>query len=348
MFILGLGAASFFLVPAFWEKQYAQVDRLTSGYSHYSHHFLYFRQFLGGQWGYGGSVDGIEDGLSFHLGKAHLLLAGLAGLAILAEAIRKKKLKTHHGVAALFVFLSVSLAALSTYHAKPIWDAVPLMAFIQFPWRLNSLIIVWVAFLTGGIAYSLEKVSRLLAVLLTIGAVGLLIQTNLKYFRPETYVDADAFYFTDQTKIREALSGVIPDYIPIWAKEQPRQIATQEYTVVSGNPTVSVVNSATQKLKLSVTTKEAVRLQINRFYFPGWRVFIDGKEVPIDYQQTGLITISLPPGEHLVEALFGKTPLRLWSEVISIASLAVIGFGLFAETVTFARVVRIKKGNRRK
>ena len=63
------------------------------------------------------------------------------------------------------------------------------------------------------------------------------------------------------------------------------------------------------------------------FYFPGWRAYIDGDEIPIQFQdpaQRGVITYKVPSGNHLVSVIFTRTKPRILGDVISIASLILL------------------------
>jgi hypothetical protein len=73
-FLLGLGLSAFIWAPALAARQYAAINRAVEGYGRYSNHFVYLHQLFYSPWGYGLSVPGPEDGMSFALGWSHLLL----------------------------------------------------------------------------------------------------------------------------------------------------------------------------------------------------------------------------------------------------------------------------------
>jgi hypothetical protein len=321
-FVLGLGLASFFWLPAFWEKDFTRVGELIGGYSHYSHHFLYFRQFLNGQWGYGGSVDGPNDGLSFHLGRVHLLLSLLTFIFSYFYSCLKKRFEKRELLVAAFLLLIIFLAFLSTYHAKLIWDAIPLMAFVQFPWRLNSFIIVLVAFLTGGGCFYLKKfVGQKASLVFLIFFILLLLKTNLNYFKPQTYINPNDFYYSEEERIKERISGVIPDYIPQAVGKEPEEIAREDYLVIEGNPEIEVIESKTQSIVLKIDGQDDSRIQLNRFYFPGWQLFIDGQKSDFEYKDNnGIIKTNIPEGEHNLKLVFKPTLARRLGEMISFIS----------------------------
>ena len=328
-FILSLGLACFFLIPAFFEKDFTKVGDLIGGFSHYGHHFLYFRQFLSGNWGYGGSVDGIDDLMSFHLGKGHLLLVFITIAFVLFAFIQNRfKLKVikKYSIIILFSLLSLFLAFLTTYHSKLIWDAVPLMAFIQFPWRFNSLIIVFIGFLSGGGCLFIKKKFGNRAVLVyLILSILMLLKLNVCYFRPEEYINPNDFYYTDEALIRENISGVIPDYIPTWFKQEVGLVPKEEVKSVSGNPQIKIIESKTNKLFLEVETDKPSVIQVNRFYFPGWQVKVDSIKEEINYQDHGLIEFSISKiGKFFVEISFKDTIVRKISNFISMISFVLL------------------------
>jgi len=328
-FILGFGLASFFLIPAFFERKFTKVSQLTQGFSHYSHHFLYFRQFLYGNWGYGGSVDSIPDLMSFHLGKIHLFL-GLWTLTLSLSWLIKHKWEKKNLIICFFAFLISFFAFLSTYHAKFIWDTIPLMSYIQFPWRFNSLIIVFLAFLTGGSCFYLEKITgKKIAFLFLLGSVFILLKANIHYFQPEKYISANDYYYTDENLIKKRMSGIIPDYIPIDVKKDLQEIAIQPYKVIEGKPSIKVVENKTQRLILGIENGSRARIQVNRFYFPGWKAWLDNKLIKLKYKaNNGIIYVNIPKGNYLLNIKLTRTKLRLFSEIVSLLSLLILG-GLF-------------------
>jgi hypothetical protein len=91
-FTLAGGLGSFYLLPAFFEKEFTQLDTILSGYFHYSNHFLYIRQFFKPNWGFGGSGWGPNDDISFFLGYGQLL--GLLVGVVTAGIVTLKNLKT--------------------------------------------------------------------------------------------------------------------------------------------------------------------------------------------------------------------------------------------------------------
>jgi hypothetical protein len=66
-------------------------------------------------------------------------------------------------------------------------------------------------------------------------------------------------------------------------------------------------------------------IQLPIFYFPTWVVFVDGKEESFTYDNNlGLITLNLPEGNHALEAKLTDTPLRTFSNLLSLSGLIAV------------------------
>ncbi len=188
---LTLVLTAWFVIPAFFEKDLTVVDNLTGGYSHYSLHFIYLRQLWARSWGYGGSIFGLEDGLSFQLGWPHLLL-------ILPSVFLWRRLS--------WLWLSLGLSIfMMTFHSKFIWDKIPLLALAQFPWRLLAFAGTFVAFLSG---------SGIKNKFLALVAGVLIVTLNFNYFRPQKFSPVDDYYYTDRQRISSQMSDILQDYLP--------------------------------------------------------------------------------------------------------------------------------------
>ena len=70
---------------------------------------------------------------------------------------------------------------------------------------------------------------------------------------------------------------------------------------------------------------DGTALQFYTYYFPGWRVYVDGERLPQDALRPegvhGLLTVDIPAGEHRVLLRWGDTPLRLTGKSLTLACL---------------------------
>jgi hypothetical protein len=204
---LTLLLTAWFVIPAFFEKNLTIVDTLTGGYFHYSYHFIYLRQLWTRSWGYGGSIFGPEDGMSFQLGWPHLLL-------ILPALFFWRKLVYFYLALVLSIFLM-------TFHSQFIWDNLPILALAQFPWRLLAFAGALVAFFSGAIFKKINN--KFLVIIVSVLIVGL----NWQYFKPSGFSPVNDYYYTDRQRIANEMSDLMSDYLPKNAvkPEKPRDIS---------------------------------------------------------------------------------------------------------------------------
>ena len=88
-------------------------------------------------------------------------------------------------------------------------------------------------------------------------------------------------------------------------------VLEEEYTPTNGQITVQLT--------------KMLRIFLDIHYFPGWRAYIDGKEVPIEPTQgQGRISLVVPAGEHAVRLQFEELPLRVLADAISVISLLLL------------------------
>lgn len=325
---VSVALAAFYLFPSFLEKNFTQVDKLISGYGMYQYHFLYIRQLFFGMWDYGGSVLGIEDDMSFHLGWPHLILAALGVLALLRRRKIEQKI--------VFGFLGLSLAAglfLTTFKSVFVWDSIPLMAYIQFPWRFLSLAAVILPLFAGASVLLIRRKNK--RILFAGLCILLLVGVNLRYHRPKELLDdPDGVYYTDPARIAEGMSGILPDYIPKTVKTLPKasleRVAGQDGWLPQN---FKIVVSRTQEMLVTFQSGDPVPLVFKIFAFPGWAVYDNGKRVEYTLDNDyGWMKVTIPAGEHAVAVRFEETPVRAWSDLASVFGVMVlIGMVLYGQ-----------------
>lgn len=322
-YALAVGLCAFYLFPAVVEKDLTKIGDIFSGYFHYSHHFLYIRQFITPSWGYGGSAWGPEDGISFFLGYGQLLAAAVAATAVLYSIWKNKEhpqVIWTVGVAALFG-LACFMAIL---RSQFLWDSIPLLPMVQFPWRWLSIASFMLALIAGAGVSLLPQAKLRLSVTLTIGLITLL--TSWNYFRPESYMDnPQDLYYTDADKIRREMSQILPDYIPGTMSDE-LEAREQLFLVPDGTEqqVETLIDRGHQKLFKTTFLSPVVFNPLIASY-PGWQVEIDGEQVEWGSGgQFGTISFTVPEGVHLVGVYLGRTPVRVWSDALTVVSIFIL------------------------
>ncbi|GAB4445717.1 MAG: hypothetical protein Kow00120_15800 [Anaerolineae bacterium] len=147
---LALGAvlAAWFWLPALGELHLAQLAPSTTGYFHYSNHFRSGDLIQASlAFDYGIRPDAPLTPFSFGVVQSALAAAGAAALLWRRVARREAEPPAAFGAALL---LSLALAAfLITPASRALWDSLPLLAVVQFPWRFLSVAALFAAGLSG-------------------------------------------------------------------------------------------------------------------------------------------------------------------------------------------------------
>lgn len=287
--LLTLGLSAFYLGPLLLERGFTQVEQIAKT-TNYRLHFVEPWQLINSTWGFGGSAPGVEDGMSFKLGKFHLLLAALS---FLLYFLRPKLKKT----VIFFLFAFFFAALMATPLSRPLWDALPYLQLVQFPWRFLSLMIFFLAIAIG---FSLSLfTNKILKILFLLFSLSFLLFYNLKYFRPQTKLAISDATYLEGSYITESLATIIPEYLPAWM------------------PTFPVTPAA----DLPPTLEGPATVILPRAYYPTWRVLLDGQPVPFSPSPDGLITLEVPPGSHILSLTQSHTPPESISLTITLISL---------------------------
>lgn len=326
-YLLAGGISAFYMLPAFVEKKFTQIDTILGGYFHYSNHFLYIRQFFYPNWGYGGSAWGPDDDISFFLGYGQLF-AIIISLFAFIYLIKEKKLltdKKYRDYKFYLYPLIIILMGLSLFmtilKSKFLWDTLPLLNFIQFPWRFLSVSITFVAMIT---AFNLKLFKNIVMKLFYFLIIfWIIILGNFHYFRPEKLMaDPTALYYENQDKIKINMSDVLKDYMPIQMSLKGNQLKQQYREFKLPENTTVQINKTQEKL-YSFDLKQDQLVEFPIADFIGWKVEIDGQTVQSITAESGLLSANIPAGKHQVGIYFGHSQIRLIADIISSISIIV-------------------------
>lgn len=322
-FILGLLLSSFYLLPMVAEKSLVHVDTTTSGYFSYTEHFKGFKKlFLDRSWGWGASVrevpGGERDGLSFQIGWVHLLSWGLALFVM-------KKLWKKNSKISNLILISSTLILFSIFLINPrsqfIWDFLTPLKYLQFPWRLLAIVIFFISLVSGSVFAVFEKRKDII----WCGLVLLVVLLNFSYFRPEKFINVTQQELLTGSNWDKQIKRSIFDYLPIYAKEPPAELATQRYEVIVGESNITDFKEGTNWISFKADTKGHSIIRLSQYYFPDWKIMVDGQPINVEYKNNslGLMTIILGKGLHNVEAKLHDTPIRAVSNLLAIFSLSI-------------------------
>lgn len=316
---MGLALGAWSWIPAIFEKQYVAMGRLLEGHLQYAAHFVYPGQLLSTFWGYGLSGPGPNDGMSFSIGWSHALLAAAACLWAWQRPMLKSRTALY-----FFAAAGAAICFLTLEEAKWIWDTLPLIAYVEFPWRLLGPAAVCLAMAAAALGPALETLGRWrpMAVAATL---ALLIVPNLPHLAPPRVVDVDPAFWTPQRIASRGFeSTTAGETTPRWMQTpppyDPRPAAWTE-----GDAAVRQAERGPLAWSGIVSVHAAGRVRLPYAYFPGWSAKVDGEPAEVTPASgTGLVEVALSAGEHRVEARFGRSTARLLGEGMSAAAVGAL------------------------
>ncbi|MDQ7029986.1 MAG: 6-pyruvoyl-tetrahydropterin synthase-related protein [Ardenticatenia bacterium] len=144
---LGLWIAVGFLVPNAAEQRYIVLEQWTANNYQYDKQFVYPSQFLSPFWDFGYAVEGPNDGMAFQVGVVGVVTAATAVWLALRRALDRRETVIVALCGSLLLFVLWAMTPAST----PLWRALPPLQFVQFPWRLLGVAVVFTAALGGAV-----------------------------------------------------------------------------------------------------------------------------------------------------------------------------------------------------
>ncbi len=319
--LFGLMIPSFYWIPALWEMRFTNALSQVGGGADFRDHFVCLSQLWESMWGFGGSASGCADGLSFRIGKAHILLS-LLSIFLLPSIFKKDKkifLVLILSQVLLFITFFMTLKV-----SKFFWEVIPLMSFFQFPWRFLILVSFSSSFLAGFFIYFFKK-SKLLFIFPLI----LLFYTTFNIFQPQTILPKSSKDYVNDFSLKWITSKTSDEYMPK-NFDKPKsldEVPKSKLVVKMGNAEISEIIEKTNKITAKILSKDEALLHANVAYFPAWKILINGKDSSFEIKKNGL-DFKVPKGKSNIDILFEQTPVEKGSNLLSIIAIIVMYTGI--------------------
>ena len=352
--LLGAGISAFYWIPALMDLGYVQLSESTHDYSL---HFVYLQQLYDSYWGYGDSSPGQNDYMSFTLGPIIAGLLALSLISIIFKFLNFRFLSSDKELSATAApiffslpekqrdrvslytasFLSLIFAVfLSTSLSSFIWDRLPLMEVVSFPWRFLIIGSFFAAISIGSINDLLLSEYKFKgAFLIPAALAATVIYLHSPYTLAGEYgnLSHDALHST-KTREKGVVTTSREKYLPRDVRYQPEKRHTvpvaevrHGFRLVNGQIKEQVATNGYVKVELS--GKFAGTLVVNQFWHPAWEALVDGQKVetrPMKEHPFAPIALDFNQNARVIEVYFGLTK---WAEIgqnLSISTLAVILF----------------------
>jgi hypothetical protein len=328
MAALGALLSAFFWVPILADRKWIRTEYFLQ--VNYRDEFVGLAQLL---------TTSIEHMLTPELG-VPLVVAASCGLLAAGLSVRSGQMKRLVAVAGL---LSLSYVFMMNYRSDLLWSNLPLLPFVQLPWRLLAPTTFFLSLMSGAVPAAIN--SKWWQWGLAIAFPVLALQLHEPLIDIPQRIDAEDL---GRIQICQEVWGT-QDYRPRWSaaafwRSTKSPEALDDVPVLApcrGSirilppDTGRLLGSSIDGTRLSAQYESTApaQMELPQFYYPSWVVRVDGEPAAASpAPQTGLLRVNIPAGRHEVSARVGLSGAQ-------IAGLVSSGIGCVLAIVAAVRLV---------
>lgn len=210
---------------------------------------------------------------------------------------------------------------------SPVWEVFRMNQWLQFPFRLLSLTIVAGAILTGLLVKHLQQKHKRLELIF----LGLFLSLN-------TVVSLEHAVSVNNQTLDQAFfdtnfgsSTTKGEFSPVWVQTPPSTIPNTLLTISKvENGSQELITNKSNRLEAKLALSEPSSVTINRFYFPGWRLCLNGQSKQnFTLDDTGRPTFFLDKGTHHLVWKLTSTRAQAFSNLVTFLSLISVIYTLY-------------------
>lgn len=313
---LGLASSAFYWIPALMEHKYTYGDLFMKDM--YLAHFPPIQQFI---------IPNVFNSASLQTGGIAVQIGFFHLLAILLSCFILLSKKNISSVLQRLLLLSLMLTGISIFFMTNIsmvfWERISFLRQFQFPWRLLALVSLSGAMAAAGfMSFSFWRKPITYWSLLYI-----MVFTTAFFWKPPLGFDK----VTDEKKdywnypLNTTYFG---ETDVIWSAGPEKEYPKSPVESIEGQATIMNYSKRSNIHTYQVSAIGNVKLVDHTQYFPGWRVYVDNKKTPAEFQDVnwrGQITFPVSTGKHTVKVIFEKSLIQYLSELISYITLITLG-----------------------
>lgn len=313
-YIAGLLLSAFYWIPILVENRYtiyASENPIT---------FHAFQDFLYSPNKFGFLFQGRMGELYTSLGYTQWLVIIIGLYILLRRKVRGREKVLLPGCLSIFFILFLMMQSFT----KPIWEIVPIIKNFQFSWRLLVEAIIAVSIIAAIVVKTYPN--RRFFIILCFITIA---YTILNWGNRKVVPQVNDKVFENQT-IYEEIPGYVDVLTPIWVDIHKPWIGVppkKHIDILSGKAEIIELSRLINRHEYIISAKTSTEIKENTFYFPGWRLLLNNKEVNIDYKNKdfpGVITFKVNKGLYKAELIFADTVDRKTGKWVSIVTALII------------------------
>ncbi len=274
--------------------------------------------------------------LPIGLGLVQTLL-GLAALLAIPRLRRRER-----GEVVIFSFSLIVCAFLTVPTSTLLWQTLPVLRIMQYPWRLLAMASFVDALLVGYAIQGLLAKQRSLGVIgaALISFIWLVLAIPYLYPLPGNSLPANptlaqvtafqqrsgALGSTSDAELLPAGLTQLPSGPPFPGADEGAALdAKLDRARIPSNTVIQARNSSELGTTLDIDAASAFTAQFSVFWFPGWSASVDGRPVPVEaVGPLRLLAVRVPAGGHELAISFGETRRDLVFDAASLLALFMV------------------------
>lgn len=301
--IAGAGLAAVYLLPVWHQRTWVSLDQVLSPGVRPQENFLFAH------------TTDVEHDKFNHL----VSLLAVCEFAVLTLMLFMWRAKRAFQLWRRLLLLGVFSALIMLAFTSPVWNHLPELRYVQFPWRW---LLVFNVALVLSITFALQRWwARAIICLLLLAPVLMGAQRMVAPWWDHT---GDLWEMVDNQHDQIGNEGV-DEYAPVGVDpydiDQNAPLAKFEG---SGSAKIAVQRWGAERRVVMADVTSAGNLDLRLFYYPSWKIEVSGLLVKPRSGLHGETVVPLAPGKNRVEIKFVEGWDRKLGAAISLFSLVII------------------------
>ena len=320
---MGLGVASFYLLPAILEKRFVNIEIMKGVHQGIPATLL----------GFGLSLfpNNHISRIFLHQSLAIILLMIVAFLGYRPWSVILNK-------TCYWLFFALALAFLMSSWSEFIWQASPTLQMVQFAWRLLQIFSFVGAALCATVVSGILQLRLRYRFLLSLVIMGILLMNfRYSYQLSRKYItlrnpgrgsiehlehiitilnDPYTGKLRDVEEYRPLIEGSSSPPVPI--------IGQPKLSVLKGQATWQIQQWGSYQRIFSVTAETLATIRIRTYSYPAWHLYVNGKSYPLSMAEDGTLALQLEPGSYQIELRYQWTIALILGVILSSLSFVAL------------------------
>lgn len=321
--LLGITGSLWFWLPALAEKKFIILDGVDLSTT-YANHAPQLSQLISSPLQFGFSYPGPIDTLGFGLGIATCAVLLLALRALVIQLVETQKVsKLWVGFA---LTLTIGAVIMQLPFMMPVWEWIPFIRFVQFPWRLTMIVLTMMPLLLLWVSRNWSKTTAVLTALLILSQLVVASRVMPVDIVDKNDIDYTLFSQTTSTQNENLTKGFTYLDIGDW-KARPATLSG------SANFTVDTWRGSVRSYSVDVAEAPTTIVEPT-MWFPGWETRVEGQMTTlIPETAEGRLAYRIDtPGTYQVHSQFTQNtwPRLVGNSVSLLTILAVAALGTWS------------------